>query len=390
MAYDIRDILGFEPYITSQWTYVPNEDGFYTWFGIGSCVANAIATIIEIYDYIKTGKQRRFSFLWLYGNRRATDDQNEGLYYAEVLNNLKSDGVPFYELVRNENRRYWNSQYVAPYNSSTYPTRLRHNKNAKQIVSEIRSSLLSQAQTRRIFNWFEINSYNVDLMKNWLEANKALLLPIDLTDAFYDLGYDGILPTGSSSDYVNPIGHTLVIIGWKKINGKHHWICQNSWGVDWGNNGICYVPWDCYHIYNTYVLIPGSYGNPPAPSNWTKWSSTIVKGQSFNIKAQDWNDFINHIAVCYNYCGYDLDYKNETYDGFILEPPWWYRRDYTGVRSDCYVKKGDEFLASNFNRVRYSIGRKSSTGITDIKRYKNPIKADDFYKLEDAVNRMIM
>jgi|GEM_PF-3837851 len=386
MAYDIRDALGFEPYITSQYTYVPVsvEDDYYSWFEADSCVANAIATIIEIYDYVKTGKQRRFSFLWIYGNRRSTDYQGEGLLYYETLDNLKSDGVPFYELVRNENRRYWDSQYVAPYNSSTYPTYLRHNKNAKQIVSEIRSSLLSQAQTRRIFDWFEINSYNVDLMKNWLEANKALLLPIDLTDAFYDLGYDGILPTGSSSDYVYPIGHTLVIIGWKEINGKHHWICQNSWGVDWGNNGICYVPWDCYHIYNSYVLIPGSYGNPPAPSNWTKWSSTIVKGQSFNIKAQDWNDFINHIAVVYNYKGYDLDFEYEEH-----EPPWWYREGsgYDGEK-DCYVKSGDEPYAWNFNRVRYAIGRKSSTGIGN-KYPDDEIYASYFHTLEDAINDLV-
>jgi cathepsin B len=33
-------------------------------------------------------------------------------------------------------------------------------------------------------------------------------------------------------------GHALKVIGWDVRDGKNCWLVENSWGEDWGENGI--------------------------------------------------------------------------------------------------------------------------------------------------------
>lgn len=42
--------------------------------------------------------------------------------------------------------------------------------------------------------------------------------------------------------------HMIVIYGWKKHNGKYYWVCKNSWGDDWGDNGFFYLPFG--YVFN--------------------------------------------------------------------------------------------------------------------------------------------
>jgi hypothetical protein len=36
----------------------------------------------------------------------------------------------------------------------------------------------------------------------------------------------------------NPPYHGVVVIGWGALNGIPYWLCQNSWGVEWGERGF--------------------------------------------------------------------------------------------------------------------------------------------------------
>lgn len=36
-------------------------------------------------------------------------------------------------------------------------------------------------------------------------------------------------------------GHAIKIIGWDVLNGKNHWIIENSFGESWGINGLGYI-----------------------------------------------------------------------------------------------------------------------------------------------------
>jgi cathepsin B len=38
-------------------------------------------------------------------------------------------------------------------------------------------------------------------------------------------------------------GHAVKIVGWGQENGTNYWICANSWGTSWGENGFFRIAW---------------------------------------------------------------------------------------------------------------------------------------------------
>jgi C1A family cysteine protease len=49
----------------------------------------------------------------------------------------------------------------------------------------------------------------------------------------------GIIPTPAPGEQVLG-GHAILIVGYNKTTSQ--WIVRNSWGVDWGDKGYCYMP----------------------------------------------------------------------------------------------------------------------------------------------------
>lgn len=33
-------------------------------------------------------------------------------------------------------------------------------------------------------------------------------------------------------------GHAVTVIGWDVVDGQNCWLIENTWGEDWGNNGV--------------------------------------------------------------------------------------------------------------------------------------------------------
>ena len=63
--------------------------------------------------------------------------------------------------------------------------------------------------------------------------------------------------------------HQVNIIGWKKINGADYWVIMNSWGVENGDSGIYYLPFN-YPIIETWLVtddapLPNDEPIPPKP-----------------------------------------------------------------------------------------------------------------------------
>ena len=52
-------------------------------------------------------------------------------------------------------------------------------------------------------------------------------------------------------DYIDAGGHTVTIVGWDDnftaskgiFNIKGAWLCKNSWGAQWGDNGYFWLPY---------------------------------------------------------------------------------------------------------------------------------------------------
>lgn len=48
------------------------------------------------------------------------------------------------------------------------------------------------------------------------------------------------------------LGHKLVAIGYD--DNKQSWLCLNSWGPNWGNNGTIWIEYNNEHILRIGAL----------------------------------------------------------------------------------------------------------------------------------------
>ena len=92
---------------------------------------------------------------------------------------------------------------------------------------------------------------------------------------FYSVPGSGVVPQPSGG-YAG-VNHSIALIGLTTINGKAHWIAQNGWGVSWGKNGLCYIPYD----WGCGVQSPQGPDNKDEPCGWTcesysVWNTSIT------------------------------------------------------------------------------------------------------------------
>lgn len=245
MSYPAEYWPSFYPTITSQWFYYNGQ-----WAQSLSCVANSLAYIKEIQEYRERGVREQYSHLWIYGNRYSYHSQGEGMMYLEAFNKLVDDGVPPYHDFPNQSQ----SEYNSHYNYRAWSGYL----SAKESVQAQYGNLITKAQYQRInsySNWF--NTYDTDLMKNYITNYGYVLFPVKHNTGMRDnTGSNGIVPNSGTS---LGTGHAVVALGWRIINSQLHWICANTWGTWYGDNGICYVPSNYIHAYSSCVLYDAPY-----------------------------------------------------------------------------------------------------------------------------------
>ena len=94
----------------------------------------------------------------------------------------------------------------------------------------------------------------IDMMKEDILRYGPIISNIGL---FNDLGmYTGGIYTGSESSGV-VAGHWLVVLGWhddEDAPNGGYWICKNSWGTQWGENGFCRIGYGDECGLDDYIL----------------------------------------------------------------------------------------------------------------------------------------
>lgn len=102
------------------------------------------------------------------------------------------------------------------------------------------------AHPYRIENWAFISSTSeiptVAEIKQAMSIYGPVVTGIRATDAFQLHKGD----TTFKEKAVGKINHAIIIIGWD--DSRHAWLIKNSWGKRWGDQGFCWVDYDCNSV----------------------------------------------------------------------------------------------------------------------------------------------
>lgn len=186
---------------------------------ISSCVAHALSTAKEIQEYYQNSA-KMMSVGYIYGNRRGLSYTGEGMYPSEALYNLKKYGVC-------ENSLF-------PYNK-TY-NELNKLRIQKQNILD------NNAVLYKISAYAKLDSNSVIQIKQALINIGPVLACWMLYETFEGTTKNGIVKIPDKTKEMYLGSHAMLIIGYKKINSKDYWIVVNSWGEQWADKGICYIP----------------------------------------------------------------------------------------------------------------------------------------------------
>lgn len=181
-----------------------------------SCTANGICTLIRFSTKKNGGRDKDFppSRLFVYYNERdmeGTVSVDAGAFARDGIKSIASIGVT--------------SEWQWPYDISRFAVK-------------------PPPKTYRVALWHEAISYarvpqNEAAMKACLAEGFPIGIGASLYDSFEsaEVAQTGIVPMPSPNEGMVG-GHYFCIVGVTDT----HWICQNSWGPDWGDHGYFYMP----------------------------------------------------------------------------------------------------------------------------------------------------
>jgi C1A family cysteine protease len=194
---------------------------------LGSCTANAIASGLREYLLLKDEQPlTRLSRLFLYWCERdleGTIGEDSGAMIRDGFKILQKVGVC--------------PEADFPYDISKF-------------TQSPTQTMVQDASP------FRITSYHRVTTQAQLKASLAEGLPvvigIKVYDSFesYDVAKTGMVPVPKSGENFLG-GHAVLVVGYKIIKRKLHYIVRNSWGEDWGDKGYCYIP---STFFSKYVM----------------------------------------------------------------------------------------------------------------------------------------
>lgn len=212
----------------------------------GCCVSSALAAAKEVQE-IRSGRGTlQHSVGWFFG---ATADGDGGTTYVTALNFLRDSGMMLYPHTR--------SSYVTSYPDVYFYSDKSGYKGGRSLYLEHQN--LKKSLPQKISSWKKLSgNWNEPFgWQNIIDAiqrtsgssSSAVLVSVGIDDAFRSVGSDGIMEEnhGAFQD-----GHMMLVLGWKMINRQPYFICQNSWGAGWGDNGLVYIP-----FYNIRHVVDG-------------------------------------------------------------------------------------------------------------------------------------
>lgn len=252
--YDERDYiandyitLGVKPknYIPKNLAPVLNQGN------VGSCVAHSISTMVWYQENLEKLSETEYSHDFIYHNRKNTDHQSHGMIVREACANYCESGI---------------ANLIDLPTNTEYP-----NTNTKVLVESLKDKAL---QTKGLKY---IKCETLDELADAIFQYGAGLLVVKVRSSFnsFWLKNKNNCMLSLPKDDERTLGyHCVCAIGYTEKGI----IIQNSWGKNWGYNGLAIIPWN-YPIEELRAVIDEK-------KNWDVITLTIGMNYAyFNDKA---------------------------------------------------------------------------------------------------------
>lgn len=180
---------------------------------VSSCVAHALAAVVEYFNFMQEKSDTTMSTEFIYGNRINHTYIDQGMVIRDALENLRKYGTC--------------PNSSMPGNIEVPEAIRRFNQDALGVIPA--------AYPNRITNYCSL--YKKNDMKLWLMTKGPIVFSVKWYENYW-LTVNNELHFDEKSE---PSGcHCMVIYGWN----KEGWLFQNSWGNTWGDGGRAVYPYD--------------------------------------------------------------------------------------------------------------------------------------------------
>jgi len=193
-------------------TEVLNQENY------GSCVAHSCATALAQGEQLISNTHNNYSRGYIYGNRKSTDLQTEGMIVRQALKQLHNCGDVLYD--------------DFPYNK-TYPM-------VKALIDIDREYLANKAKQYTIFDFYRCCDENQ--LKDAIISSGAVIIVVPV---YSDFARD----LHKTQSWELRGYHAMALVGWT----ADKWIVQNSWGLEWGYDGCLLMDMD-YPIIESWGI----------------------------------------------------------------------------------------------------------------------------------------
>lgn len=192
---------------------------------VGSCVAHALAVIVEWHSRRQGDSPENMSTAFIYGNRLNSVWAGSGMITRDAVDAVKKCGTC--------EKRYMPNNIETP--------------EAIKYFKANYSQLADKAFKNRFTAYCRVT--DAETMKAALVKYGPMAIAMDW---YSDISFsdDMIMHTGQDKKKTSG-GHCMVVYGYNEVG----WLVQNSWGASWGSNGgRCIIPYNI-HIREVYQII---------------------------------------------------------------------------------------------------------------------------------------
>ena len=213
---------------------------------VGSCVAHATSSILEYFNQQETGEYKKLSTDFIYGMQGVKLNRAKpGMYLRDACKIVKEYGDCLKDTIStNTEQPKCTDMLNEVLNEDIY-------KEAKiyQVLSyascktekEIKHALINYGPVLASMRWYDKNKVNGEI----IEMDKT-------------------------SDYGS---HAIMIYGWNEKG----WLCQNSWGKTWNNDGRFIIPYeDKLNEAWSFVDATNTDIKKPKRNNWLDIGYKII------------------------------------------------------------------------------------------------------------------